>query len=72
MKKGDAVLGGVLRSARREAGLSQTKLEVRTGIPKASLSRYENGWMMPSIESLSRIAEGLGVTGSELLRRAGR
>lgn len=62
-----AGLGDRLRTARLQAGLSQTKLAERSGIQKPTLSRYENGHVLPSIPSLQRLARSLGVDLSELL-----
>jgi transcriptional regulator with XRE-family HTH domain len=49
------------------AGLSQSGLESRSGIPKARLSRYENGHVLPSIDTLGRLASALGVSEASLL-----
>jgi transcriptional regulator with XRE-family HTH domain len=62
-----ATFGERLRSARLEAGLSQSELEVRSGIPKARLSRYENGHVLPSIGTLRKLASSLGVSEANLL-----
>jgi len=59
--------GQRLRSARVHAGLSQSGLEGRSGIPKARLSRYENGHVLPSIDTLGRLAAALGVSEASLL-----
>jgi len=59
--------GQRLRSARVHAGLSQSGLESRSGIPKARLSRYENGHVLPSIDTLGRLAAALGVSEASLL-----
>jgi transcriptional regulator with XRE-family HTH domain len=59
--------GQRLRSARLHAGLSQSGLESRSGIPKARLSRYENGHVLPSIDTLGRLAAALGVSEASLL-----
>ncbi|HEX9376520.1 MAG TPA: helix-turn-helix domain-containing protein [Actinomycetota bacterium] len=56
-----------LRTARIHAGLSQSALEGRSGIPKARLSRYENGHVLPSIETLGRLAAALEVSEASLL-----
>ena len=63
----DSMFGQRLRQARREAGLSQSKLEMLSGIPKARLSRYENGHVLPSIGTLGRLAKALGVSEAALL-----
>jgi transcriptional regulator with XRE-family HTH domain len=59
--------GQRLRAVRLHAGLSQSGLETRSGIPKARLSRYENGHVLPSIETLGRLASALGVSEASLL-----
>lgn len=64
--------GNRLREARIRAGLSQSELEELSGIPKARLSRYENGHVEPSIQTLARLAGALNVSEASLLgdRRA--
>ncbi len=64
--------GNRLRETRLGAGLSQSELEELSGIPKARLSRYENGHVEPSIQTLARLARALNVSEASLLgdRRA--
>ncbi len=59
--------GNRLREARLNAGLSQSELEELSGIPKARLSRYENGHVAPSIQTLERLARALNVSEASLL-----
>ena len=59
--------GNRLREARVGAGLSQSELEELSGIPKARLSRYENGHVEPSIQTLARLARALNVSEASLL-----
>ncbi|GIU97293.1 MAG: hypothetical protein KatS3mg013_1096 [Actinomycetota bacterium] len=59
--------GTRLREARLAAGLSQSELEELSGIPKARLSRYENGHVEPSIQTLARLAKALNVSEASLL-----
>ena len=49
------------------AGLSQSELEDISGIPKARLSRYENGHVEPSIQTLARLSRALNVSEASLL-----
>src|SRR5919199_5426284 len=63
----EGTFGQRLRQSRLHAGLSQSALETRSGIPKARLSRYENGHVLPSIETLGRLATALGVSEATLL-----
>ena len=59
--------GQRLRATRLHAGLSQSALEGRSGIPKARLSRYENGHVVPSTETLGRLARALECSEASLL-----
>jgi transcriptional regulator with XRE-family HTH domain len=63
----DRTFGRRLRETRVKAGLSQSDLEDISGIPKARLSRYENGHVAPSIQTLERLARALGVSEASLL-----
>lgn len=47
--------------ARRDAGLSQTELAVRSGTAQAVISRIERGVVSPSLDTFSKIAKGLGM-----------
>jgi len=67
MRNDAKTFGHRLREARIRAGLSQSELEERSGIPKARLSRYENGHVAPSIQTLERLARSLGVSEASLL-----
>jgi transcriptional regulator with XRE-family HTH domain len=68
----DVTFGQRLRRARLIAGFSQSELEERSGIPKARLSRYENGHVLPSLGTLQKLASSLSVSEATLLgdRRA--
>lgn len=59
--------GQRLRESRIAAGLSQSELEEISGIPKARLSRYENGHVEPSIQTLARLSRALNVSEASLL-----
>ncbi len=68
MRKDDGRhFGQRLREARVNAGLSQSELEELSGIPKARLSRYENGHVAPSIQTLERLSRALNVSEASLL-----
>ena len=67
MRKDGKNFGQRLREARITAGLSQSELEEISGIPKARLSRYENGHVAPSIQTLERLATALKVSEASLL-----
>jgi transcriptional regulator with XRE-family HTH domain len=65
--KDEKTFGQRLRETRIRAGLSQSDLEDISGIPKARLSRYENGHVAPSIQTLERLARSLRVSEASLL-----
>lgn len=47
----------------REANdMTQKQLSEATGIPQADISRLENGTANPSLRTLKRLADGLGMT----------
>ena len=63
----ERTFGQRLRATRVKAGYSQSDLEEISGIPKARLSRYENGHVAPSIQTLERLARALQVSEASLL-----
>ena len=52
-------LGKKIKLARIELDLNQTDLAKKIGAKQKSISRYENGLSMPSIETLMKIAKVL-------------
>lgn len=55
-----AVIQAML-DARRAAGITQKELAERTGIAQGDISKLENGSANPSLRTLQRLAEGLGM-----------
>ena len=49
-------------SAREKQYLTQQELSGRTGLRQSNISRIESGFAMPSLRTLQRIADGLGMT----------
>lgn len=47
-------------AARLEKNMTQQELARKTGIRQSNISRIENGTSSPTVETLSRIAAGLG------------
>ncbi len=47
--------------ARKDTGLTQKELSERTGIAQADISKLENGNGNPSLRTLQRLAEGMGM-----------
>ena len=61
-------LGSTIRELRRKHALTIADISVRTGISRGMLSRIETGQTASSLETLSRLAQGLGVSLSALFR----
>jgi len=53
---------GVLREARRRAGLSQRALAERVRVPQATVGRIESGAVVPRVDTLDRLLAGCGRT----------
>ncbi len=47
--------------ARKASGLTQKDLAKRTGIAQADISKLENGNANPSLKTLQRLADGMGM-----------
>lgn len=47
--------------ARKLKGLTQKELSERTGIAQGDISKLENGSANPSLRTLQRLAEGMGM-----------
>lgn len=60
-------LGNRLKQFRELGGLSQGKIEARTGLLRCYISRVENGHTVPTVETLEKFAHALGVPLYQLL-----
>lgn len=47
--------------ARKQTGLTQKQLSEKTGIAQADISKLENGSANPSLRTLQRLADGMGM-----------
>jgi len=47
--------------ARKASGLTQKELAEKTGIAQSDISKLENGTSNPSLRTLRRLAEGMGM-----------
>ena len=54
-------IGGYIARKRKEQNLTQEQLAQVTGINQANISRLENGTANPSLRTLKRLAEGMGM-----------
>lgn len=65
-----ATVGLNVLKVRRERNLSQEELSFRSGLTRAYLSGLEAGRRNPTIVSLNKLAEALGVDMELLVRNA--
>ncbi|MFF5828832.1 helix-turn-helix domain-containing protein [Streptomyces bacillaris] len=57
------VLGARLRALRADAGLTGAALAERAGVGQPTVSKVENGRMVPSLDVLDRLSRALGLDG---------
>jgi transcriptional regulator with XRE-family HTH domain len=60
-------LGGRIRRLRRERGLTLDLLAERSGVSRAMISKLERGEKNPTLVVAAKVAEGLGVSLSQLV-----
>lgn len=65
------LFGKTLRHLRTEKGLSQQQLAERLHVERASVTNWEAGRRIPSIDMLFQISEALGVDATALMAAAG-
>ena len=68
MSLGD-VMKNNLKVLRKEKGLTQIALQMKTGIEQALLSKFENGERVPPTDTLVRLAEFYDVSIDYILCR---
>ena len=64
-------LGDTIRELRLARDLTQMALAEAAGLTLNFVGEVERGESLASVETVVRIANGLGVTGAELLKTAG-
>jgi transcriptional regulator with XRE-family HTH domain len=65
-----AALGRAVQAIRTERSISQTQLAEATGFMQSWISNVEHGRRNVSWSNIGRLADGLGVSVSELAKRA--
>jgi transcriptional regulator with XRE-family HTH domain len=67
-------IGERVKSLRREAGMTLDGLAERAGVSRAMLSKMERGEKNPTLMIAARVADGLGVTLTQLIdtKRGGK
>lgn len=63
----EIAFGEVLRTKRKEAGLSQEKLALDVGLERTFISMMERGQRQPSLTTLLKIAPALGCSAADLV-----
>jgi transcriptional regulator with XRE-family HTH domain len=64
-------VGARIRAERKAKNHSQADLEKRCGLPRCRISWLEHGKAVPTLETLERIADGLGIPVHRLLMEEG-
>lgn len=64
-------LGHAIRGIRAAQGLTQEAFALKAGVDRSYYGAIERGEFNVTIDTLVKIADGLGVSASEILRRAG-
>ena len=60
-------LGRIIAETRRKKGLTQTALAEKSGIFKRTITYYEREQLNPTVATLTRLAEALGVSPQKFL-----
>lgn len=63
-------LGAALRKARLDRGLSQEELGLQTGVHRNYIGGIERGERSPTVITVAKLAEALGVSLADLFRQA--
>ncbi|NMR28635.1 helix-turn-helix domain-containing protein [Crystallibacter degradans] len=66
-----SALGNNVKQARSQLSLSQEQLAERSGLHRTYVGAVERGERNPSLTSMLRLSDGLGVPLSELVRGIG-
>ncbi len=66
------MLGDELRTARKDAGLSQEELASRAGLHRTYISLLERGLRSPTVDVLLRLCAAMGVSASKIIARVER
>jgi transcriptional regulator with XRE-family HTH domain len=66
------MLGQQLRKARETAGWTQEELSFRAGVDRSYISQLEHDRKSPTVDTLFRLCDALGVSASRLIARIER
>lgn len=68
-KKVKKAFGKALREVRKRRGLSQLDVSTASDLDRAYLSELERGLKNPSLETIFRLADAMGVPATELIKK---
>lgn len=63
------MLGDELRKSRLDAALTQEKLGFEAGLDRTYISQLERNLKSPTVDTLFRMCDALGISASELIAR---
>lgn len=61
----------IIKLIRKTMGITQEELAKRIGVTQGTVAQWENGLTHPAFDKLSKVADVLGVTVDELIKKAG-
>lgn len=67
-----SILGRILADTREQAGIKQSDLATRLGVPASYLSKVENGTRRLDVIELIQIAEAMEVDPGEIVRQVAK
>lgn len=70
-RRSAVLFGQALRDLRAREEISQLKLAERADLSLTFISEIERGKRSPSLATLLKLSRAFGLTGADLLRRAG-
>jgi transcriptional regulator with XRE-family HTH domain len=56
----------ILKTLRKQAGMTQAQLAEASGLNRVTIARYELGTIVPNFDSAVKLAKALGVTLEQL------
>ena len=65
------LLGAKIVEERKRKGYTQEQLAEKMGVSPQAVSKWENGWNLPDIDDLNRLAELLGIPLNSLFQESG-
>ncbi len=66
--KNEEIFGILIKDIRKNKSLSQEKLAEKTGLDRTFISSIETGKKIPTLTSIYKLAKGLDMKASEILK----